>query len=167
MGSVLSYEVGRGRLRPSLLAVTLVAVLSTIAIAAPALSDGATATASKLRTVTEKAELRLASAPGLTIKETGSTTGTWSGRVVATATSYSVSRGFFTMTTYVKGGTLSLNGVTHDRVVGSTGYAEGTAHIVGGTGIFAHVTGKNLTFHTVVNRRNFHTTAEFHGQLSL
>lgn len=159
--------------RSGLMALALLAVLSvlaTAALAAPGGGDrGTRAHASKapFRFVTEKAELRLASAPALTIKEKGWTKGTWSGTVVATFTSYSVTRGSFTMTAYVHGGTLSLAGPTHDHVSGATGYAEGTARIAGGTGIFAHVTGRNLQFRSVVNRRNFYTKSEFHGQLSL
>jgi hypothetical protein len=87
--------------------------------------------------------------------------------VVSYFTSYSVSRGSLTLTAYLPGGTVTVKGASRDRVVGSTGYAEGTARITQGTGSFAHASSNALKFKAVVNRRNFYITAELRGPLSL
>jgi len=111
--------------------------------------------------------MHLASAPGVTIKEVGTTAGTYNGTVVAYVTSYSVSRGSLTLTAYVPGGTLTVRGETHNHVAGSIGYSEGVARVIRGTGKFAHASSNSLRFHAQINRQNFHATAEVHGQVSL
>jgi hypothetical protein len=125
------------------------------------------ATASRHLFITEKAQMRLASAPGVTLKEQGPTTGTFKGTVVSYFTSYSVSKGALVLTAYLPGGAVTMRGVSRTYVVGQTGYAEGTARITHGTGRFAHASGNALRFKAVINRRNFYATAELHGQMSL
>lgn len=130
-------------------------------------SDTTKAHPSRVQIVTQRSNMHLASAPGVTIKEVGTTTGTYKGTVVAYVTSYSVSRGSLTLTAYVPGGTITVRGETRNHVSGSTGYSEGTARIIHGTGKFAHASSKSLVFHALINRQNFHATAEVHGPMSL
>lgn len=156
MGASLAWIRAQARFLPIFVAVTL----SAFACAQ------ASAGASKRMLITEKAQMRLASAPGVTIKEQGPATGTFKGRVVSYFTSYSVSRGSLILTAYLPGGTITIRGTSRNRVVGSTGYAEGTGRVSRGTGRFAHASGNALQFKAVVNRRNFYATAELHGPLS-
>jgi hypothetical protein len=158
------------RLSPMCAIVVLGAAVAASAVAAP-LSGGrghdtATGVAAKTIKFVENGSLRLASAPGTTIKEKGSATGTFKGTMVASFTSYSVSSGGFKVIAYFPGGTLSFSGVSRIRVVGATGYAEGTARVSGGTGRFAHASGSGLSYRGVVNRRNYYTTTAMSGRLS-
>ncbi len=175
MGLDSARTTPRGRIL-SVLATILLSVIVGIGMTASAVTAspraraGAAkhvAVASKVTYISEKSQLRLASAPGVTIKEQGSLTGTFKGTVVAYFTSYSISRGSLTLTGYVPGGVVTVQGETHNRVSGSTGYSEGTVRIIHGTGKFAHASSKGLRFHAVVNRKNFYITAEVQGQMSL
>jgi hypothetical protein len=160
----------RERFTPGLATVAICVAIGMTAPAATASSQGrAAAIGVAARTVAfkEVGHMHLASAPGATLKESGSTTGTFSGTVVGYFTSYSVSRGSFTMTAYLSGGILKMAGLSHNRVSGATGYAEGTAHVTGGTGRFAHASGNRLQYKAVVNRQNFQAVTEMHGPLSL
>ncbi len=146
---------------------TVAATTASTGVASPGGGDATKAHASKMQIVIERSQMHLASAPGVTIKEVGTTTGTYSGTVVAYITSYSVSRGSLTLTAYVPGGTLTVRGETHNHVAGSTGYSEGTARVIHGTGRFAHASSSSLVFHALINRQNFHSTAVVRGPMSL
>jgi uncharacterized membrane protein len=175
MGVDLARAEPRKRALSVLTAASLSAVIGTGVTAsavtasprASAAKHDADAVTSKLLFISEKSQLRLASAPGVTIKEQGSLTGTFKGTVVAYFTSYSISRGSLTLTGYIPGGVVTVQGETHNRVAGSTGYSEGIVHIIHGTGKFAHASSKTLQFHAIVNRKNFYITAEVQGRMSL
>ena|ERR1700689_144529 len=175
MGSLLlrcTRSLGDARVRLDLMfaAVALGIALTATAAAAPTSSHSQRntpiAVAARTITMVEKASLRLASAPGTTLKEKGTVTGTFDGSVFATITTYSVSTGAFKLTAYLPGGTLTLTGDSHDHVAGATGYAEGTARVSGGTGRFAHASGNALSYKGVVNRHNYYATTEMSGRLS-
>jgi hypothetical protein len=145
-----------------------VAVAATAAAALPSAGRGpAAGVAASSINMVEKGSLRLASAPGTTIKEKGTTAGTFGGSVYATFTTYSVSTGGFKLVGYFPGGTLDISGSSRLRVAGVTGYVEGTARVTGGTGRFAHASGNALKYRGVVNRRNYYSTMELSGRLSL
>jgi hypothetical protein len=169
MGGLLLMGM-RVRLSSTLAIVALGSVVATTAAAA-ALGGGkghdtAVGVAARTINMSEKGSLHLASAPGTTLKEKGSTTGTFNGSVFATFTTYSVSKGAFKLTAYFPGGTLSFSGASRDHVAGATGYAEGTARVTGGTGRFAHASGSGLRYRAIVNRRNYYATTELSGRLS-
>jgi hypothetical protein len=173
MGFDLARVEPRRRVLSILATASLGAVIG-IYLTAPAVtaSTGAGnakhgAVASRVIGISEKAQLRLASAPGVTIKEQGSMTGTFKGTVIAYFTSYSINRGSLTLTGYIQGGVVTVQGETHNRVSGSTGYSEGTVRIIHGTGKFAHASSRTLQFHAIVNRKNFYISAEVQGRMSL
>lgn len=173
MGVDLARAQSRKRI-PSVLTVAFLGAVIGAGVTASAVTASPRASSaehdavtSKLLFISEKSQLRLASAPGVTIKEQGSLSGTFKGTVVAYFTSYSISRGSLTLTGYIPGGVVTVQGETHNRVAGSTGYSEGIVHIIHGTGKFAHASSKTLQFHAVVNRKNFYITAEVQGRMSL
>ena len=168
MGGLLLRD-GRVRALSIFATIVLGSALAATAVAAPSSDAGhGKAVAARTRTINmvEKGTLRLASAPGTTIKEKGSTSGTFNGTVFVTFTTYSVSKGAFKLTAYFPGGTLSFSGPSTDRLVGPTGYAEGVARVTGGTGRFAHASGNALKYRAVVNRRNYYSNTELSGRLS-
>jgi hypothetical protein len=177
MGADFARATPRRRILSVLATISLSAVVgigmtASAVTASPRAHAGAgahneNAVASKVMYISEKSQLRLASPPGVTIKEQGSLAGTFKGTVVAYFTSYSISRGSLTLTGYIPGGVVTVQGETHNRVSGSTGYSEGVVRIIHGTGKFAHASSKTLQFHAVVNRKNFYITAEVQGRMSL
>lgn len=168
---------GRGAQRRRVLSFLATASVSTVvgvgvtasAVTAAPRASGAKhdAVASRVLFISEKSHMHLASAPGVKIKEQGSETGTFNASVVAYFTSYSLSRGLLTLTAYGPGGEVTVQGETHNRVSGSTGYAEGTLRIIHGTGKFAHASSNALHFHAVINRRNFSIAGEVQGRMSM
>ena len=173
MGIDLAWAEPRKRVLSVLTAASLSAIIGTgvgaSAVTASPRAQGTkhVAVTSRVIFISEKSQLHLASAPGVTIKEQGSLTGTFKGTVVAYFTSYSISRGSLTLTGYIPGGVVTVQGETHNRVSGSTGYSEGTVRVIHGTGKFAHASSKTLQFHAIVNRKNFYITAEVQGRMSL
>ena len=172
MGVGFTRAAPRRRIMPALVAMSVsalvgIGVTASAVTALPRARVSSVAVASRLQYMTEKSQMHLASAPGVTIKEQGSIAGTFNGSSVAYFTSTSISRGSLILTANLSGGTITVRGETHNRVSGSTGYSEGTLRITHGTGKFAHASSSTLRFHAVVNRKNFYITAEVHGPMSL
>ncbi len=158
----------------SFLATASVGTIAGFGMTAPAVTAapgasgaGHHAVAARVLSITEKAQMHLASAPGVTIKEKGTEKGTFNEYVVATFTSYSVSRGYMTLTAYGSGGEVTIQGESTTRVSGATAYAEGTVRITRGTGKYAHASSNSLHFHAVINRRNFSILGELQGRMSI
>jgi hypothetical protein len=146
------------------------AAAATGAAAAPAPRNGGHETtvgiAARTIKMAEKGSMRLANAPGTTIKEKGTTSGTFNGSVFATFTAFSADKGAFRLTMYLSGGTLVFTGGAHIHVNGPTGYVEGSARVAGGTGRFAHASSGAMSYRVIVNRRNYYATTEMSGRLS-
>jgi hypothetical protein len=111
--------------------------------------------------------LRLVGHPGHVEYAKGTVSGTFSGTTSARFTTIDSTEGEASFTIYPsKGGSLDGRGHLRGHIVGPTAYFAGTALIVGGTGEWAHASGK-LVYSSTIDRQNFHSTSVMHGDISV
>jgi hypothetical protein len=131
-----------------------------------AVAPGAEIHATTRQSVREHVDLKLAKRTGSTkFQHTGRATGTMSGSVRSTITlTHSVVlRGTVTIKTSRGDVRLKVDGRARSLELRTK--FNGTATIAGGTGRYAHATGKG-TFKGVVNRSTWHATIDATGSLT-
>jgi hypothetical protein len=124
----------------------------------------ATAASSEL-SLNETMQATRVGPPGHAFNEKGRASGTLAGTVAVHVETIASVNGLATITLYLSKGTISGRAATHGRVVGPTAYFEGNMSITGGSGSYAHASGKGLKFTGTLDRQNFHVTAQLHGNM--
>lgn len=165
---------GRSRSALPLAYARLVLVITALlAITASAVSDAVAshsapaAQAATALTFDIHARLHLVRKAGHVLNEQGSFTGTQSGTIAVRFASVNVVSGSATFAAYsAQGG--SVNGRANIKGhVGATVYFTGTVTITGGTGRWAHASGRNLRFIGTVDPNNFHASAHIEGTINV
>jgi len=110
--------------------------------------------------------LHLIGRPGHVLNERGTFGGSQSGTIAIRFTSVTSTSGGATFSAYSsRGGSVSGRTTTKGHVVGAKVYFTGTMTITGGTGRWAHASGRGLLFSGVVDRHNFHATTHMQGSI--
>jgi hypothetical protein len=161
--------VQRGSLRASLafLAIALGLGVTTGVAPSGAIPSRSEPTAIAARTLLMNVtgKLHLVSRVGRVLNHRGSLTGSISGPVSTRSIALASNHGEGTFTFYPKGGSISGRATSYGRVVGAAVYFTGISTITGGTGIWAHASGKNLRFTGVLDRQNLSVTEHFVGSI--
>jgi hypothetical protein len=158
----------RASTRVLLLTAALAAIAGTATSNAVAWRSTPAARAARTLTFNISASLHLVGLAGHVLNEKGSFTGTQSGTIAIRFTSVSSTSGNATFAAYSsKGGSVSGRASTKGHVVGATVYFTGTITVTGGTGRWAHASGRNLHFSGTVDRHNFHATAHIQGTINV
>ncbi len=154
---------------PGLIAALSVAAISSAGVsdAAPANSaHGSGATAARVMYLNLTTTLRLVGRPGHVDTLKGTVSGTLSGSTTGRFVSLGSTGGEGTFTIYPStGGSLFGREITHGHAVGPTAYFSGTVSITGGTGRWAHASGRGLTYSGTFNRQNYHATSLLRGNI--
>jgi hypothetical protein len=115
--------------------------------------------------ITEKATLRLVGRPGHILNERGSVSGTYNGTCEARFVRITNRTGEARVTVFMSGGSLTATAKTRaHNPEGAIASYTGTAAITDGSGTWRNASG-NLTLSGMVDRQNFHATAEVRGSL--
>lgn len=143
--------------------------VGAIACVAPsgAAAGRAKAVAARTQSFNINSTLHLIGHPGHVLNEQGTFSGTQSGTIAIRFTSVTSTSGEATFTAYPSGGSVSGRTTTKGEVVGAHVYFSGSMNITGGTGKWAHASGRGLGFSGVVDRRSFHATTHMTGTISL
>jgi len=160
----------RGAARRRMWLMLPAATLGAIAALAPAAPahNGPRATAAKTLAFNVNSNLHLIGRPGHVLNEKGTFTGSQSGTIAIRFTSVSSTSGGASFTAYSSsGGSVSGTTSTKGRVVGAKVYFTGIMSITGGTGRWAHASGRGLKFSGVVDRHNFHATTQMQGSINV
>lgn len=150
-------------------------MLVTTALLAIAASAGSNAVASRrvaqvARTLTFNinASLHLVGRAGHVLNEKGHFTGTQSGTIAVRFTSVNVISGSATFVAYSsRGGSVSGRATIKGHVGVATVYFTGIVTITGGTGRWAHASGRNLRFTGTVDPHNFHASTHIEGTINV
>jgi hypothetical protein len=147
------------------------AVAGSIAAVAPSGaasgSSGPAATAARTQSFNISSTLHLVGKPGHVLNEQGTFSGTQSGTIAIRFTSVTSTSGEASFVAYPSGGSVSGRTSTRGQVVGAHVYFSGSMTITGGTGKWAHASGRGLGFSGVVDRQNFHATTHMTGTINL
>lgn len=106
---------------------------------------------------------------GHVLNERGTISGTYRGSVEARLVAITNTKWEGTLTVYTSGGSLKAKSITRfhpEKEEEVIGYFVGTLSITGGTGTWAHTSGR-MTFNGSVNRRTFHVSADMSGTLNV
>lgn len=149
----------------------LLVALGAIAWVAPSGAasggDGPVATAARTQAFNINSTLHLVGRAGHVLNEQGTFTGSQSGTIAIRFTSVTSTSGEATFAAYPRGGGyVSGRTSTKGRVVGAKVYFGGSMTITGGSGRWAHASGRGLGFSGVVDRRNFHATTHMQGSIN-
>ncbi len=158
----------RGLKRSWLLPVVLAA--GSIAAVAPwgaASASGPTASAARTQSFNINSTLHLVGRAGHVFNEQGAFSGSQSGTIAIRFVSVTSSAGEASFVAYPHGGSVSGHTVTKGEVVGAHVYFSGSMTITGGTGSWAHASGRGLGFSGVIDRQNFHATTHMTGTIYL
>ncbi len=128
---------------------------------------GPVAAAARTQSFDISSTLHLIGHPGHVLNEQGTFSGTQSGTIAIRFTSVTSTSGEATFTAYPSGGSVSGRTSTKGEVVGAHVYFSGSMTITGGTGKWAHASGRGLGFSGIVDRQNFHATTHMTGAISL
>jgi hypothetical protein len=123
------------------------------------------AVAARTQSFNINSTLHLVGRAGHVLNEQGTFTGTQSGTIAIRFTSVTSTAGEATFVAYPSGGSVRGRTSTKGRVVGGKVYFAGSMTITGGTGRWAHASGRGLGFSGVVDRRNFHATTHMQGSI--
>jgi hypothetical protein len=158
-------RAGRIWLLPLAVALGAVAAAPSGASQAP---GGPSAVAAGSLAFDVNSNLHLVGRPGHVLNEQGTFSGSQSGTIALRFTSVTSTSGEASFTAYSsKGGSVSGRTATKGRVVGATVYLSGSMTITGGTGRWAHASGRNIVFSGVVDRQNFHATTHMQGSIKI
>jgi len=127
-------------------------------------------TAVTARTVTFNIEsnLHLIGRPGHVFNERGTFSGSQSGTIEIRFTSVTHTSGEATFAAYSShGGSVSGHASTKGHVVGATVYFNGNLTVTGGTGQWAHASGRNLRFSGTVDRHTFNAKTHMQGSITV
>lgn len=130
-------------------------------------SGGPAAVAARTQAFNINSTLHLVGRAGHVLNEQGTFTGSQSGTIAIRFTSVTSTSGGATFVAYPSGGSVSGRTSTRGQIVGAKVYFSGSMTITGGTGRWAHASGRGLGFSGVVDRRNFHATTHMQGTISL
>jgi hypothetical protein len=124
------------------------------------------ATATKVVSLVETAQLKFSHENGAALVEHGYAAGTYNAPVTAIMTIHPT---YVTavVTIFPRGGSLTGSARANYIVKNSTGYYGGNFAITHGTGSFRHVSGKALGISGTINRYTFDMTVKAHGQVRL
>lgn len=151
--------------------VPLLVMLGAIAGVAPSgaapAHGGPVAVAARTQAFNINSTLHLVGRAGHVLNEQGSFSGSQSGTIAIRFTSVTSTSGEATFVAYPSGGSVSGRTSTKGRVVGANVYFSGSMTITGGTGRWAHASGRGLGFSGVVDRQNFHATTHMQGSVNL
>jgi hypothetical protein len=152
---------------PLALSVGTIACVAPSGASGAAAGSGGVAVAARTQSFDINSTLHLIGHPGHILNEQGTFSGTQSGTIAIRFTSVSSTSGEATFTAYPTGGSVSGRTSTKGEVVGAKVYFSGSMTITGGTGKWAHASGRGLGFSGVVDRRSFHATTHMTGTISL
>jgi len=150
----------------------LLARFAGLAAATVALLGCSTASASpsarSARTITlsDSANLHLTSHHGFTLNETGTATGTISGRIYIHLTVTSTNRVSAEVNLYPSGGSITGYATASYRPAGAVATFSGTMRVVRGSGRYNHASGSGLSFSGTVHRTNDAVTVHVNGHIS-
>jgi hypothetical protein len=130
-------------------------------------SGGPIAAAARTQSFDISSTLHLVGRAGHVFNEQGTFSGTQSGTIAIRFTSVTSSAGEATFVAYPHGGSVSGRTTTKGEVVGAHVYFSGHMTITGGTGSWAHASGRGLGFSGVIDRQNFHATTHMTGTIDL
>ncbi len=130
-------------------------------------SGGPVARAAKTQSFDINSTLHLVGRAGHVFNEQGSFNGSQSGTIAIRFTSITSGSGEATFVAYPHGGSVSGHTVTRGQVVGAHVYFSGSMTITGGSGSWAHASGRGLGFSGVIDRQNFHATTHMTGTIDL
>lgn len=146
--------------------VCLAALVASVCAVPAGAGAEPTAVAAGTMAFNINSNLRLVGRPGHVLNEQGTFSGSQSGTIAIRFTSVTSTSGEATFTAYPKGGGwVSGRTTTKGRVVGAKVYFGGSMTITGGSGRWAHASGRGLGFSGVVDRRSFHATTHMQGSI--
>jgi hypothetical protein len=126
------------------------------------------ATAARTLAFNINSNVHLAGRPGHVLNERGTFSGSQSGTIEIRFTSVSRRSGEATFAAYSsRGGSVSGRASTRGHVVGATVYFTGSMTITGGTGRWAHASGRGLGFSGAVDRHTFNATTHTQGAINV
>lgn len=129
-------------------------------------ANGPVAVAARRVYLVENAKLSLTGEGETSLTERGQALGTFNAPVSAhLKLSPGHVSGLFTI--YPKGGSVSGKAQARYVVRGSVGYYGGTLTITGGTGIYRHASGSQISISGTINHLNFDLTVKAHGWTNL
>jgi hypothetical protein len=130
--------------------------------------DEPVAVAAKTLAFDINSNLHLVGRPGHVLNEHGTFSGSQSGTIEIRFTSVSHTSGEATFAAYSsQGGSVSGRATTKGHVVGATVYFTGSMTVTGGTGRWAHASGRDLLFSGAVNRHTFSATTHTQGSIDV
>jgi hypothetical protein len=167
-------SVGRPRpLRPPctrlmLVTTALLLTAATVVSNAGASRSAPVTVAARTLTFNINASLHLVGLSGHVLNEKGSFTGTQSGTIAVRFTSVNVVSGSATFAAYSsRGGSVSGRATIRGHVGVATVHFTGIVTITGGTGRWAHASGRNLRFAGTVDPHNFRASAHIEGSINV
>ncbi len=128
------------------------------AIVAPAI-------AARVTTLSERATTHYVHGHGLKIDEQGEIAGTLTGPLTLHLTTVSTYRVSVEFVAYLRGGSISGQGLTHFHVSGPTGYFTGALAITRGSGRYAHARASSLAVNGKMDRHSFRISVSVGGQM--
>jgi hypothetical protein len=117
-------------------------------------------------TLSDTASLHLTSHHGFTLNETGTATGTISGRIYIHLTVTSTNRVSAEVNLYPNGGSITGYATASYRPAGAVATFNGTMRVVRGSGRYNHASGSGLSFSGTVHRTNDAVTVHVNGHIS-
>jgi hypothetical protein len=152
-------------LRARALGVLLASILLIVAVSSA--SGEQVPVAVQPTTLTESSHLHLVKSHGLILNERGEAAGTFACRLTIHFKIVSATRGTATLVAYPHGGSITGRARATYTLEGNTGQFHGALTITGGTGDFAHVSGKNLSLEGTINPNTLGLTVQLTGQVRL
>jgi hypothetical protein len=152
-----------------MLLTTALLATATSALPSAIASPGApVAHAARTLTFNINASLHLVGSAGHALNEKGRFSGTQSGTIAVRFTSVNVVSGSATFAAHSSGGGSVSGRATITGHVGvGTVYFTGSVTITGGTGRWAHASGRHLRFTGTVDPNNFHASAHIEGTVNV
>jgi hypothetical protein len=151
-----------------LLLVSSLAALGVVCLVPSGAGAEPSAVAARTMAFNLTSNLRLVGRPGHVLNEQGTFSGSQSGTIAIRFTSVTSTSGEATFVAYPRGGGwVSGRTSTKGRVVGAKVYFGGSMTISGGSGRWAHASGRGLAFSGVMDRRSFHATTHMQGSINV
>jgi hypothetical protein len=154
--------------RPILVTTALLAIAASAVSSTVASRSAPVAQAARTLTFNINASLHLVGLAGHVLNEKGHFTGTQSGTIAVRFTSVNAISGSATFAAYSsRGGSVSGRATIKRHVGVATVYLTGIATITGGTGRWAHASGRNLRFTGTVDPHSFHARTHIEGTINV
>ena len=143
----------------------MIASSSASSAAAASQAPRSRASSTKVKSITEHANLRLTKNSTNVHEGQGAVTGTLRGSLAFRITATSAERATVSFQGYLHGGTLSGGGYATYRVSGSLLYFKGTTSILHGSGSYRHASGNGIHIEGTLNRRQNTVTLTISGRI--